>query len=193
MCFRNSVRPGEAPGERTGGRRCAKHGLQPGGRQDANERLDKLMADVANRSLENVPGKFYVDNQRIDCDRCRRRKKPDAGRRWRGARSKRSGTTAKAECDRARTMNCPAKPAEQMGESEALARASDPRRFRRLKWNELVWPGDFVADERLGLQPWEGPSGFRAGSFVRPIYRKEETERIRPTAIGKSKRNTKYR
>ena len=29
------------------------------------------MADVANRYPENVPGKFYVDNQCIDCDLCR--------------------------------------------------------------------------------------------------------------------------
>ncbi len=29
------------------------------------------MADVANRYPENLPGKFYVDNQCIDCDLCR--------------------------------------------------------------------------------------------------------------------------
>ena len=29
------------------------------------------MADVANRYPENVPGKYYVDNQCIDCDLCR--------------------------------------------------------------------------------------------------------------------------
>lgn len=34
-----------------------------------NER--KSMADVANRYPENVPGKYYVDNQCIDCDLCR--------------------------------------------------------------------------------------------------------------------------
>jgi ferredoxin len=36
---------------------------------------DKLktnfMADAANRYPENVPGKYYVDNQCIDCDLCR--------------------------------------------------------------------------------------------------------------------------
>ena len=31
----------------------------------------KIMADVANRYPENVPGKYYVDNQCIDCDLCR--------------------------------------------------------------------------------------------------------------------------
>src|SRR5258707_4496881 len=83
--------------------------------------------------------------------RQRRRKKPYAARRWRDARSKRLGTTAKAECDRTRKMNCPAKPTQRTGEPEAPARASDPKRFRRLKWNEVVWPGDLVADKRLRL------------------------------------------
>jgi ferredoxin len=31
----------------------------------------KAMADVANKYAENVPGKFYVDDQCIDCDLCR--------------------------------------------------------------------------------------------------------------------------
>jgi ferredoxin len=32
---------------------------------------EKTMADVANKYAENVPGKFYVDDQCIDCDLCR--------------------------------------------------------------------------------------------------------------------------
>jgi ferredoxin len=28
------------------------------------------MADPTNKYPENVPGKFYVDDQRIDCDLC---------------------------------------------------------------------------------------------------------------------------
>jgi ferredoxin len=31
----------------------------------------KAMADAANKYAENVPGKFYVDDQCIDCDLCR--------------------------------------------------------------------------------------------------------------------------
>jgi ferredoxin len=31
------------------------------------------MADKENRLAENVPGKFYVDDQCIDCDACRER------------------------------------------------------------------------------------------------------------------------
>jgi hypothetical protein len=46
-----------------------------------------------------------------------------------------------------------------------------PKSFRRLKWNELVISGDFIANEHRRLEPWEGPSGFRAAAFVRPIYR----------------------
>jgi ferredoxin len=31
----------------------------------------EIMADVANKYAENVDGKFYVDDQCIDCDLCR--------------------------------------------------------------------------------------------------------------------------
>ena len=52
------------------------------GRRDASPTLGGLwfgglavglgvMADVANKYPENVTGKFYVDNQCIDCDLCR--------------------------------------------------------------------------------------------------------------------------
>ena len=76
------------------------------------------------------------------------------------------------------TMNCLATPTQRTGEPEAPARASVSERFRRLKWNEVVCSGDFVADERLGFEVWGAPGVFRAGSFARPIYRKEETERV---------------
>jgi hypothetical protein len=46
-----------------------------------------------------------------------------------------------------------------------------PDRLRPLKWNELVRPGDFVEDGQKGFQPWEGPGGFRAASFVKKIFR----------------------
>jgi hypothetical protein len=49
------------------------------------------------------------------------------------------------------------------------------KRFRRLKWNELVSSGDFVPNLEAGVEPWEGPSGFQAGSFLKPIYRQEKT------------------
>jgi hypothetical protein len=55
----------------------------------------------------------------------------------------------------------------------ATAKADVPKSLRRLKWNELVHRGDFVADAQQGFEPWEGPSGFRADAFVKPIYRRE--------------------
>ena len=44
--------------------------------------------------------------------------------------------------------------------------------LRLLKWHERVRRGDFVADGRQGFEPWVGPSGFRADSFVKQIYRR---------------------
>ena len=52
-----------------------------------------------------------------------------------------------------------------------------PESFRRLKWNEVVARGDFVEDENLGIKPWEGPAGFRADAFLKPIYRNRKTRR----------------
>jgi hypothetical protein len=47
-----------------------------------------------------------------------------------------------------------------------------PKEFRLLKWNELVSRGDFVTNELEEFEPWEGPAGFRADSFVKAIYRR---------------------
>jgi hypothetical protein len=68
---------------------------------------------------------------------------------------------------------------QQVKEAEASAKTGGPKRFRRLKWNELVNPGDLVVDERRGFEPWEGPSGFRADAFVKPIYRATKGDRAR--------------
>jgi hypothetical protein len=57
--------------------------------------------------------------------------------------------------------------------TEAEVAAPDGGTLRRLKWNEVVSRGDFVADEQQGFAPWSGPSGFRADAFVKPIYRKQ--------------------
>jgi hypothetical protein len=54
----------------------------------------------------------------------------------------------------------------------ALSAVVVPKRFRRLKWNERVKRGDFVENGHQGFEPWEGPLGFRADSFVKTIYRK---------------------
>jgi hypothetical protein len=57
----------------------------------------------------------------------------------------------------------------------SLERGDIPKRLRRLKRNELVTRGDFVADERRGFEAWDGPSGFRADSFVKPIFRRDRS------------------
>jgi len=55
---------------------------------------------------------------------------------------------------------------------EESTKAGAPKHYRRLKADELVGSGDYIKNERRGLERWEGPSGFRADSFVRPIYRR---------------------
>jgi len=78
-------------------------------------------------------------------------------------------------------MNCLATPPQRTGEPEAPARASVSERFRRLKWNEVVWSGDFVAEELLWFELWDAPGVFRAG-----IYRKEKTDRPQPENQNKT-------
>ena len=55
---------------------------------------------------------------------------------------------------------------------EATAQIIGTDMLRRLKWDELVNRGDFIANAAEGFELWEGPSGFRADTFVKPIYRK---------------------
>lgn len=45
--------------------------------------------------------------------------------------------------------------------------------FRRVKFNELVMPGDYIQDGEHSYRPWDGPRGFRAASFHQPVYRPE--------------------
>jgi hypothetical protein len=72
------------------------------------------------------------------------------------------------------TAGCAAPTTQQMNKPGASAKAGVLKRFRRLKWNELVSPGDFVTDDHLSFEPWEGSSGFRADAFLKPIYRLDE-------------------
>jgi hypothetical protein len=65
------------------------------------------------------------------------------------------------------------------------------RGFRRLSWDEVVCHGDYVADEQSGLKLWEGLSGFRASSFVQPIYRKTTIPAMEPSLNKSSKRTVK--
>lgn len=62
-------------------------------------------------------------------------------------------------------------PALDAPQPEAAAPPGIPANFRLLKWNEVVRRGDFVPDEHQGFELWEGPAGFRADSFMKPVYR----------------------
>lgn len=72
----------------------------------------------------------------------------------------------------------------RVNQPTATAKPDVLKPFRLLKSNEVVGRGDFVADEHCGFQPWEGPGGFRADAFVKPIYRRDES---RSPATKKSK------
>jgi hypothetical protein len=50
-------------------------------------------------------------------------------------------------------------------------------KLRRLKFNELVREGDYVANEHHKFERWEGLTGFRAAAFVKPIYRQNNAIR----------------
>jgi hypothetical protein len=71
-----------------------------------------------------------------------------------------------------------------MSETNPAAAAILPEWLRPLKWNERVQRGDFVEDGRAGFEPWVGPSGFRADSFVKQIFRRlaRPSARIKKTA-----------
>ena len=71
-----------------------------------------------------------------------------------------------------------------MNQPETSAKAEVPDHFRRLKDNELVRRGDFVTNAHRGFELWEGPGGFRADAFLKPIFRRSK---IRPTAAKELK------
>jgi hypothetical protein len=71
-----------------------------------------------------------------------------------------------------------------MRETSSSSDAMVPQRLRPLKWNELVRQGDFVEDGRQGFEPWMGPSGFRADTYVKAIYRKLTRE---PASLRKTR------
>ena len=71
-------------------------------------------------------------------------------------------------------------PTQPNDESSPSVNASIPKKFRRLKWNEMVSRGDLVANAHRQLEKLNGLTGFRAGSFVGPIYRAIKVARPRP-------------
>ena len=64
-----------------------------------------------------------------------------------------------------------------MYKSEPVVKPGVPNHFRRLKSNELVCLGDFIANENETFELWEGPNGFQADSFVKAIYRRDRAIR----------------
>jgi len=72
------------------------------------------------------------------------------------------------------------------GDTDRPAPTDEAKRFRRLKFNELVSVGDYVAVNENQFEPWDGPRGFQAGSFVQPIYRPHG----RRSATSKKAKNT---
>jgi len=68
-------------------------------------------------------------------------------------------------------------------QTATAVKAAIQKHYRPLKWNEGVSRGDFVEDGHQGFEPWEGPSGFRASSFVKQIYRRQNR---RPAGTRKS-------
>jgi hypothetical protein len=69
----------------------------------------------------------------------------------------------------------PLKTAPPETNPEVSSDAEGPKRFRRLKANELVRRGDFVADDHQAFELWDGPMGFRADAFVKAVYRRDES------------------
>jgi hypothetical protein len=79
---------------------------------------------------------------------------------------------ARKSCEAAAGGAVPiAQPANKPGPP---AKADVSEHFRRLSSDEVVSPGDFVKDGHHGFEPWEGPGGFRADAFLKPIYRRQK-------------------
>jgi len=51
-------------------------------------------------------------------------------------------------------------------------RFRNSKHLRLLKGDELVLHGDFIANGNNDFEPWEGPGGFRADAFLKPVYRR---------------------
>jgi hypothetical protein len=65
------------------------------------------------------------------------------------------------------------KPAEWQNELVMSLDGRSGVRFRRVRSNEIVIPGDYIREGENCYEPWDGPRGFRAASFCKPVYRPE--------------------
>ena len=156
------------------------------------------MADIANKYAENVSGKFYCDDQCIDCDLCRetapanftrtrtvatplclsnparRTRRLFARKPWKDVRSKPSATMAKAECHRSSPPD--------MKELAALLRdkyAKSPAGKRAQIRNEILVRGDEILAEIAKGWSLLAPSGkfylvrlTKLATIPHPIHQK---------------------
>jgi hypothetical protein len=61
--------------------------------------------------------------------------------------------------------------AEEIREPVISLDGNPPAGFRRLESSERVIFGDYVESADASFQLWEGPTGFRADSFLKQVYR----------------------
>jgi len=55
-------------------------------------------------------------------------------------------------------MNCLAKPTQRTARTRSTRASQRSGTLPAFEWNEVVWSGEFVADERLWLELWEAPA-----------------------------------
>jgi hypothetical protein len=77
--------------------------------------------------------------------------------------------------DSGETPPKPPAPRRNAKSPRASANSGGSESFRRLKPDEMVRTGDFVADQNGGFEAWDGPGGFLADAFLKPIYRRNGT------------------
>jgi len=94
--------------------------------------------------------------------------------------------------ERSTNMRKPIRPVPRPFGGDSARGVEAPAGFRRLGRNELVCRGDYVAEEGRGLELWEGPAGFQAGSFARRVYRKDEPKALCSTSTSKPKTKAKH-
>jgi hypothetical protein len=151
------------------------------------------IADYISRSARAIELELKADARRVGGSQCApqsehfaNRKKRVHGDRLAARRVPRKKPERSTNLSSHATMVRP-----RLGHESARTVKAPPG-FHRLKGKELVWCGDYVADERFGLQLWEGLGGFQADSFAVPVYRKQEPKASNHNSTHKPKRKGKH-
>jgi hypothetical protein len=71
-------------------------------------------------------------------------------------------------------VRCTAMKSLRINHPKAFPEAQFSKQIRRLKCDERVVSGDFIANEDGKFELWKGPGGFRADAFLKPIYRRKK-------------------